>query len=199
MQFKIQVSGQPTFHRANSTAQKFQAIMLSGGLMPIGDTLVTTLYLLKVLFGLVSDRGSMMKILSGLAMRGLENAFPVLIFMKTDSGSSGSQHDSAAMFHSNSEVGWRFRQLVRAQKPFEHHPDLLWVAWDEIFFHLRDTDWGAVTGYNQNRVFVGIGRIPNKRSPWRTEIGYLYQQIDIPEDSDDLNNHILSINFYFNP
>ena len=106
MQFKIQVSGQPTFHRANSTAQKFQVIMLSGGLMPIGDTLVTTLYLLKVLFGLVSDRGSMMKILSGLAMRGLENAFPVLIFMKTDSGSSGSQHDSAAMFHSNSEVDW---------------------------------------------------------------------------------------------
>mgnify|MGYP002046651394 CR=1 FL=1 len=97
------------------------------------------------------------------------------------------------------QVGWRFRQLVRAQKPLEHHPDLLWVAWDEIFFHLRDTDWGAVTGYNQNRVFVGMGRIPNKRSPWRTEIGYLYQQIDIPEDGADLNNHILSVNFYFNP
>ncbi|MFL2863152.1 MAG: hypothetical protein ACJ0BJ_11255 [Pirellulales bacterium] len=29
-----------------------------------------------------------------------------------------------------------------------------------MFFHLRDTDWGAVTGYNQNRVFVGMGRIP---------------------------------------
>ena len=97
------------------------------------------------------------------------------------------------------QVGWRFRQLVRAQKPLEHHSDLLWVAWDEIFFHLRDTDWGAVTGYNQNRVFVGMGRIPNKRSPWRTEIGYLYQQIDIPEDGADLNNHILSVNFYFNP
>ncbi|HBK73086.1 MAG TPA: DUF2490 domain-containing protein, partial [Planctomycetaceae bacterium] len=97
------------------------------------------------------------------------------------------------------QVGWRFRQLVRAQKPLEHHSDLLWVAWDEIFLHLRDTDWGAVTGYNQNRVFVGMGRIPNKRSPWRTEIGYLYQQIDIPEDGADLNNHILSVNFYFNP
>ena len=97
------------------------------------------------------------------------------------------------------QVGWRFRQLVRAQKPLKHRSDLLWVAWDEIFFHLRDTDWGAVTGYNQNRVFVGMGRIPHKRSPWRTEIGYLYQQIDVPEDGADLSNHILSVNFYFNP
>ena len=82
MQFKMPASGQPTYHRANSAVQEFRVMMPSGGLMPIGDTLVTTLYLLKVLFGLVSDRGSMMKILSGLAMRGLENAFPVLIFMK---------------------------------------------------------------------------------------------------------------------
>ena len=97
------------------------------------------------------------------------------------------------------QVGWRFRQLVRAQKSLKHYPNLLWVAWDEIFFHLRDTDWGAVTGYNQNRVFVGMGRMPHKRSPWRTEIGYLYQQIDVPEDGADLSNHILSVNFYFNP
>ena len=104
MQFKIRASGQPTFHRANSTLQESKAIIASGGLMLTGDIQVMTLYLLKELFGLVSDEDSMMKILSGLAMRGLANAFQVLIFMKTDSGSSGSQHDSEAMFRSNSEV-----------------------------------------------------------------------------------------------
>jgi hypothetical protein len=73
--------------------------------MPTGDIQVMTLYLLKESFGQVLDGDSMMKILSGLAMHGLANASPVLISMKTDSGSSGLQHDSKAMSHSNFEVG----------------------------------------------------------------------------------------------
>ena len=97
------------------------------------------------------------------------------------------------------DVGWRYRQMVRLQKPIDRYPNLLWVAWDEVFFHLNDTDWGARTGYNQNRLFVGIGRTPPSRSSRRTEIGYLYQQIQVAEDGADLSNHILSINFFFSP
>ena len=97
------------------------------------------------------------------------------------------------------QVGWRFRQLLRAAKPLKNHPRLTWVAWDEIFFHLRQTDWGAVPGYNQNRVFVGMGVTPRKGSPWRAEVGYLYQQIDIPFDGANLSNHILAVNLFFNP
>jgi hypothetical protein len=97
------------------------------------------------------------------------------------------------------DVGWRYRQMVRLQKPIDRYPNLLWVAWDEVFFHLNDTDWGARTGYNQNRLFVGIGRTPPLRSSRRTEIGYLYQQIQVAEDGADLSNHILSINFFFSP
>ena len=97
------------------------------------------------------------------------------------------------------QVGWRFRQLLRASKPLQNHPRLTWVAWDEIFFHLRNTDWGAVAGYNQNRVFVGMGVTPRAGSPWRTEVGYLYQQIDVPFDGANLSNHILSVNIYYNP
>ena len=98
-----------------------------------------------------------------------------------------------------SQVGWRFRQLFRVQTPVAGSPNLLWVAWDEIFFHLNDTDWGARTGYNQNRVFVGLGRIPTSNARRRTEIGYLYQQINVAEDGADLSNHILSINLFFSP
>ena len=97
------------------------------------------------------------------------------------------------------DVGWRFRQMLRLQKPIERYPNLLWVAWDEIFFHLNDTDWGARTGYNQNRLFIGLGRTPPTRSIRRTEIGYLYQQIQVAEDGADLSNHILSINFFLSP
>ena len=95
------------------------------------------------------------------------------------------------------QAGWRFRQMIRFQKPVAKNPRLLWVAWDEIFYHLRDTDWGARTGYNQNRIFVGLGRTASSNSRLRTEIGYLYQQIEIPEDGADLSNHILSINVFF--
>jgi len=97
------------------------------------------------------------------------------------------------------DVGWRFRQMLRLQKPIERYPNLLWVAWDEIFFHLNDTDWGARTGYNQNRLFIGLGRRPPTRSSRRTDIGYLYQQIQVAEDGADLSNHILSINFFLSP
>lgn len=97
------------------------------------------------------------------------------------------------------QVGWRFRQMVRLQKSMNAESTLSFVAWDEIFFHLRDTDWGAQTGYNQNRVFVGLGRSPKDRGARRVEIGYLYQQIDVAEDGADLNNHVLSLNLYWQP
>jgi hypothetical protein len=97
------------------------------------------------------------------------------------------------------QAGWRFRQMVRVQRPVAGNPDLLWVAWDEVFFHLNDTDWGARTGYNQNRLFIGLGRRPRPSSRRRTEVGYLYQQINVAEDGADLSNHILSINIFYNP
>jgi len=96
------------------------------------------------------------------------------------------------------DAGWRFRQMIRLQRPLRGNDKLLWVAWDEIFFHLNNTDWGARTGYNQNRVFVGIGREPRFTGRRRTEIGYLYQQINVPEDGADLSNHILSVNIFLN-
>jgi hypothetical protein len=96
------------------------------------------------------------------------------------------------------ETGLRFRQFVRAQRSLPRCPRLTLVAWDEIFFNLNDTDWGAVSGFNQNRVFVGFGikRFPSRK--WRTEIGYLNQTVNVPGPTDR-SNHILSINVFWNP
>ena len=93
------------------------------------------------------------------------------------------------------DVGLRFRQLFRAHHQLPQSPRLSLVAWDELFVNLNDTDWGAASGFDQNRVFVGIGWKNCPDSPLRTEIGYLNQTINNP-GAPDRSHHILSINFY---
>ena len=92
------------------------------------------------------------------------------------------------------DVGLRWRQLVRGQRILTSCPEYSFVIWDEVFFNLNDTDWGANSGLDQNRAFIGFGykRCPN--SKFRTEIGYLNQFVD--RQSDGMN-HILSVNFFF--
>lgn len=88
------------------------------------------------------------------------------------------------------------RQLVRAQRSIDLFPRLSFVLWDEAFFHLNDTDWGARTGFDQNRAFGGLGfkRTPDAKG--RVEFGYLNQTLDIPS-GNDRTHHLLSVNFYF--
>ena len=94
------------------------------------------------------------------------------------------------------DVGLRWRQFFRAQSPEIRCTGITLVAWDEIFFNLNDTDWGASGGFNQNRVFAGV-RLPQTKflSGVRTEVGYLNQVINIP--GPNRTNHILSVNFFF--
>ena len=96
------------------------------------------------------------------------------------------------------DMGWRFRQLIRLQKECWSCPPVMLVAWDEAFIHLNTTDWGAETGFDQNRLFVGFGLKRDPESHWRIEIGYLNQYID-RSGAPDLSNHILSFNLYRSP
>lgn len=94
------------------------------------------------------------------------------------------------------DVGLRWRQFTRASTPLiDSCPRITAVVWDEVFWHLNDTDWGAEAGLNQNRLFVGFGCQRCKSSPCRVEIGYLNQAINTPGD-DNRVNHILSVNFF---
>ena len=94
------------------------------------------------------------------------------------------------------DLGWRFRQLVRAQRPFDLFPRLSFVLWDEAFFHLNDTDWGARTGFDQNRAFGGLGFKRTPEAKGRVEFGYLNDTLDIPS-GNDRTHHLLSVNFYY--
>lgn len=94
------------------------------------------------------------------------------------------------------DVGLRFRQFARVQRKLPSFPRLSLVCWDEVFFNMNDTDWGAESGFDQNRVFVGVGIKRHARSRLRTEIGYLNQSIDLPTNPNR-SNHILAINLFY--
>ena len=94
------------------------------------------------------------------------------------------------------DVGLRWRQLHRAQRILTNCPQWSLIGWDEVFFNLNNTDWGADAGLDQNRAFIGVGYKRCPHAPVRTEIGYLNQFINSQGGTDGMN-HILSINFFF--
>jgi len=96
-------------------------------------------------------------------------------------------------FHeSGDDVGWRFRQFLRLDYLIEGSPARL-VAWDELFFDLNETDWGADPGFRQNRLFAGVGW--DLDEAWRFETGYLNQYFHRSSRADSMN-HVLSVNFF---
>lgn len=99
---------------------------------------------------------------------------------------------------SGSDTGWRFRQMAALRHPLAADLRITLVAWDEVFFHLNDTDWGSKSGFDQNRAFVGFGWKPHAEASWRVEIGYLNQYID-RAGGLDVSNHLLSMNLFWNP
>lgn len=102
------------------------------------------------------------------------------------------------LIETGDDLGLRWRQFVRVTHSLPSRPKLTLVGWDELFYHLNDTDWGAQAGFNQNRAFVGIGFKPKPNHRWRVEVGYLNQVIEVANASDR-NNHIVSVNFFRSP
>lgn len=93
------------------------------------------------------------------------------------------------------DVGHRIRQLVRVSKPFAAAKDLSAIGWAEVFWNFNKTDWGARSGFDQSRVFVGLGYAFTPIL--RGEIGYLNQRVNTA--TIDRQNHVFAttINFSF--
>lgn len=102
------------------------------------------------------------------------------------------------LLETGDDVGLRYRQFFRLQHELPNHPHVILAAWDEVFLNLNDTDWGATSGFDQNRLFLGFGLKENPSSRWRTEIGYLHQALSNPNGADR-SNHILAVNFFRSP
>lgn len=96
-----------------------------------------------------------------------------------------------------SETGWRARQFVKLTHPLAPGSRFGLAAYEEAFFDLNDTDWGAISGFVQNRLFVGLSYKLDETGRWTLETGYLNQYL-ARERSRDTMNHILSVNVLLN-
>jgi hypothetical protein len=67
-------------------------------------------------------------------------------------------------------VAVRLRHQIRAMVPLPRDPAWSFVVFDEAFVHLNTVSSGAVSGFDQNRIFVGMSRQLTPRL--RAELGY---------------------------
>lgn len=96
-------------------------------------------------------------------------------------------------YNTGDDWGVRTRYQVRASHPVPGCPSLSGLVWNEYFYNLNDTDYGARHGYDQNRLFVGTGWKLSEIT--RTEIGYLHNYVHRPGKDDRLNQTI-SVSLY---
>lgn len=96
----------------------------------------------------------------------------------------------------NGDVRFRPRQMFRFAHPLEAEPRLSLIAWDEVFIRVNSTHSGGQSGFDQNRVFVGVGW--NFTPNVRTELGYMNQYLD---DANHVNNtlhHLIMGSLFIN-
>jgi hypothetical protein len=95
------------------------------------------------------------------------------------------------LLQNGKDTGWRARELVRYEHPFFEGSDMSVVFTSETFMALNRADWGARSGFDQIRNFIGIGFTPFPSA--RLELGYMNQYIERPGPVNR-SNHILSFN-----
>ncbi len=86
------------------------------------------------------------------------------------------------------DVGYRLRQMIKLSRPIASVPNLSWVISDEYFINTNNTDWGARSGFDQNRLFLGGAYKINREA--KIEMGYLNQYVN--GRNFDRSNHALS-------
>lgn len=102
---------------------------------------------------------------------------------------SGRTRLEQRFLNTGSETGHRVRQFFRWRKPVSER----WTAtvWNETFIALNDTDFGARSGFDQNRLFLGMR--------WRAfnnvslEGGYLLNNINGATNDPANSNFSISI------
>lgn len=95
-------------------------------------------------------------------------------------------------FENNENLGWRFREAIRAQKHLPFGDNLYLAIADEFFINLRDPSNDQFSpGFDQNRFYVGFGHKFSQKL--MVDIGYLHQNIR-RENLPDFIANIISLN-----
>lgn len=99
----------------------------------------------------------------------------------------------ARMVTGAEDLGWRFRQQIRAQKPIGQVQGTMLVLWSEAFYNLNDADWGPRQGLDRWRNFLGVG-VPLAQGVV-LEPGYLNQTVF--RRGEDRLDHIASVTLFY--
>ncbi len=73
------------------------------------------------------------------------------------------------------DIGYRLHQMLKFTRPLPLENTSLILS-DELFLNANSTEWGAASGFDQNRAFIGLGYKLNKHNAF--EIGYLNQFVN---------------------
>lgn len=93
------------------------------------------------------------------------------------------------------DTGWRLREMLRYEHALsEDRQGPAALLWSELFVALNNTDWGARSGFDQLRTFVGVELPIGGAST--AEIGYLNQTIDQTLGRTRIN-HAASVTIWF--
>lgn len=99
-------------------------------------------------------------------------------------------------FSNGSDMGLRFREQLRYEKPLsDRKKPLVGVLTGEVFVNMRTTNYGARRGFESTRLFGGV-RIPLGEQSLET--GY-QAQITAPPGGDRRVDHILLMTFRLRP
>ena len=94
------------------------------------------------------------------------------------------------------EVRVHPRQMIRFIHPLEFEPRLSLITWDEFFVRVNSTPAGGQSGFDQNRIFAGLGWTFNKN--FRVEGGYLNQYLDDATHTNNTMHHLIMGSLYIN-
>ena len=88
------------------------------------------------------------------------------------------------------EADLRLRQQFRWDAPLSWNRDVSFILGDEMFYHVRDTDWTR-QGFGQNRFYTGLGWDYHNLKLEALYIHQLYTLGPLPDKA----NHLLVLNF----
>jgi uncharacterized protein DUF2490 len=95
------------------------------------------------------------------------------------------------------DTSLRFRYFARFTYPLNGiHDNLSLAINEEVFIHLNDTDVGPLSGFNQNRLFIGLNYRVSKS--YAFEVGYQNQYVAGQRSADDVVNHVAFIGMQSN-
>ncbi len=98
-------------------------------------------------------------------------------------------------FDGSDDLGLRARLFMRADYNLGAGSPWLLAATNEVFFHLNDVDGGPSAGFDQNRLFLGLGTRASDGT--RAELGVLLQYLNRPT-GEDLLAAVLVMNVFVN-